>query len=295
MGPSRRCRLAVLLAVAAASGCNDSVAPATAGADSSEESGDELAICDGSHEIRLAVSRRGGGPDVELMREIGTEYLYVLGTCEYWVLGLHAQPVWPDARYGILDEPTVSALAAELEYYEWDRLRGAWGTSTPIADATTLLLHDGSSTISCYSDCNDSAEVAEISQRASSWIHVLWDGAQPVEGGLRAIAYSYPTMADPSFRTWPLSWPISQIAKTSSEHVYQEGSGVVIDDAEDAATLRAWRSDYRDGTIPREFANTLTQSGLLMFIDSENVGTNFWMRDSIPIENDRGLIPIPLP
>jgi len=97
------------------------------------------AICDGSDRVRLAAYTAGGGPPSSpLESEVGYEFLYVNGRCEYAVnLGDWLGPT----RRGVLDPARASVLSSRLDFRHWPSLAGAYGQ--PAFDAGALVFDSG--------------------------------------------------------------------------------------------------------------------------------------------------------
>lgn len=240
----------------------------------------------------------GGGGLVanEIEREIGFYYLYVLGTCEYFVLPAEAGARWPDAHTGVLDPATEEQLSLAIDYGALADIAGSWGAGE--ADGTTLLVSDGTHTVACSSGCEDGPAGAQALWSQLSWIDVLWSAGEPYAGPLRVSVIGW---VDATLDELPVPWPLAtdpwSIALDGDvDPPPQAGETVLIDDAEDVATLREIRRQYREDDLPDGVPNALQAYGHITFTNEGGQDLfQLWMRDSLPIEDAMGLIPLPQP
>jgi hypothetical protein len=256
-------------------------------------------ICDGSEGLRLAMVLGGGGLVAnEIEREIGFRYLYVLGTCEYFVLpNDDAGAPWPDARTGVMDVATEEQLSRALDYGHLADIAGAWDTEG-LSDGSTLSVSDGTLTVACYGGCESGPAGAQALWAEMGWIDALWAEGQAYEGPLRVSVIGW---VDATLDELPAAWPLPidpwSIARNGdTDPAPEAGETVLIDDASQAATLRELRRQYRDDDLPDDVPNALTAYGHLTFGDAGGQDLfQLWMRDSLPVEDDAGLIALPQP
>lgn len=268
--------------------------------DSSGTTGDDgwAEICDGSEGLRLAMVLGGGGIVAnEIEREVGFSYLYVLGTCEYFALPADGGEQWPDAHTGVLDPATEEQLSRAIDYGALADVAGSW-SSAGVSDGSTLLVSDGTHTVACYAGCEDGPEGAQALWSEMSWIDMLWNASEPYAGSLRVSVIGW---ADATLDELPVPWPLASdpwsIARDGNVDPPPEaGEAVLIDDAEDVATLRELRRQYREDDLPDGVPNALQAYGHLTFVNEGGQDLfQLWMRDSLPIEDEVGLIPLPQP
>jgi hypothetical protein len=277
------------------SGSSDTLDP-----DSTSTTGEEgwVEICDGSEGLRLAMVLGGGGPVAnEIEREIGFYYLYVLGTCEYFALPADGGVMWPDAHTGMLDLATEEQLSRALDYGGLADIAGAW-SSDDVADGSTLIVSNGVDTVSCYAGCEQGPEGARALWDELPWIDMLWAEGDVYAGPLRVSVIGY---ADSTLDELAVPWPLEidpwSIAIDGDVDPFPlAGQTVLIDDPADLATLKELRRQYREDDLLEGIPNALQAYGHLTF---ENQGGQdlfqLWMRDSLPIEDDVGLVPLPQP
>lgn len=255
-------------------------------------------ICDGSNELRLAMVLGGGGlVDHEIEREIGFRYLYVLGTCEYFVLPSIDGVPWPDARTGVIDPATEEELSRALRYAGLADVAGSWSTGG-LSDGTTLLVSDGTHTVACYGGCEDGPAGARALWSELGWIDVLWAEGEGYAGPLRisVIGWADATLDEVGVQ-WPLPMdPWSIAIDGEIDPAPQAGETLLVDDPEQVATLRELRRQYREDDLLEGIPNALHAYGHLTFTDEGGQDLfQLWMRDSLPIEDATGLIPLPQP
>jgi hypothetical protein len=255
-------------------------------------------ICDGSEGLRLAMVLGGGGlVENEIEREIGFRYLYVLGTCEYFVLPSIDGAPWPDARTGVMDSATEEELSRAIGYGGLAELAGSYSTGG-VSDGSTLLVSDGTHTVACYAGCEDGPAEAAALWSELGWIDVLWAGGEAYAGPLRisVIGWDDATLDELGVQ-WPLPMdPWSIASDGDDDPAPQAGETLLIDDPTQVATLRELRRQYREDDLPEGVPNALHAYGHLTFTDAGAQDLfQLWMRDSLPIEDATGLIPLPQP
>jgi hypothetical protein len=255
-------------------------------------------ICDGSPGLRLAMVLGGGGTVAnEIEREIGFFYLYVLGTCEYFALPAEGSALWPDAHTGTLDPATEEELSRALDYGHLADVAGSWDTAG-VSDGSTLLVSDGVRTMACYAGCEDGPEGARALWAELGWIDELWAAGEPFSGPLRLSVIGWvDSTIDELGGPWPLAIDPWSIARDGNVDPPPEaGETVLLDDADDVATLRELRRQYREDDLPQDVINALQAYGHLTFLDAGGQDLfQLWMRDSLPIEDENGLIDLPEP
>ncbi|GEM_PF-2200868 len=260
-------------------------------------------ICDGSQVLRMALVLTGGGLlETELFREVGFNYLYVRGDCRYWALDQVGRPPWQDTRTGVLTLEQEEALSRSLLYDRWPELEGKYPAGG-YYDAGFLMAYDGKHAIWCRCDTEITgpAELSDgtFTTNVESWWEELWTQGDPIDGGaLRVIltkierATPVDTCAQPA---WPFAWDPDEIAVPQESSSGEWGQSARIDDPVRVDEFRMLRTTYRDGDVPME-CNPLLQVGMLSFQHEDpTIAYTLVMRDSVPLEDDRGLIQIPKP
>lgn len=251
-------------------------------------------ICDGSEDLRLAMVLTGGGQvDNEIVREIGFAYLYVRGTCEYWVLPTLDGVLWPDTRTGVLTLESEEALSRALDYGDLADVAGSWDSES-LFDASTLLVSDGTHTMACYGGCDQGPEAAQDLWGEQGQIEALWEHSAPYLGPVRVsvVGWSDSTI-DELGMPWPMAndpWSLAIDGDNDPEH--QAGDSVLIDDPLEAATLRDLRRRYREDDLLEGTPNALQAYGHLTFEEGTDL-FQLWIRDALPLEDETGLIPLP--
>ena len=229
---------------------------------------------DGSDDVRLAYSVRGGGPLDEsgmLISEVGFSYLYMNGKGQYWVF---ESAGWlGEARVGQLNRAQLTQLATDLHLGRWRALEGYYFEN--VNDASSTLLYDAGHRIECTASCDSQevqAEVHVVSEATRQVVSSLYEQASPMDGPLRVIAYAHgPAGGQGSNDSeWP-TWPLDAIA----DEAMIEGA--------DAAMLREFR---RVTLIDRPFATSMG------FVKDATV-YSVSMRDALPFESANHTVALP--
>jgi hypothetical protein len=164
---------------------------------------------------------------------------------------------------------------------------------------TYIVFSDGNKSVWCRGGCFEGeldvpAELIEMATLYASWRERLLELSEDMTGPMRAILhkdYLDPTIA-PDYGDCDLRWPFS----FDPEHLAGEGDRSLlpsfrIGDPE-AQELRDW---WR-GNLSTPNACYPDNSGGDFYVGGERPAQyRLWMRDSLPLENDDGLIPLPSP
>jgi hypothetical protein len=193
-----------------------------------------------------------------------------------------------------MDGSSEEALSRAIDYGGLAELAGSWISGAD--DGTTLVVSDGVSTVSCQGDCPDAPPVGQALRAISKeWTDDLWQQGEPLLGALRVSVVVVPGAA-PGMPTapWPLMIDPSAIA--AEEEGASEYPTVRIDGGDDLATLRELRRQYREDDLPPGTPNNLYDHGYLLFHDAGGQDLfKLWIRDSLPLEDEDGHVPLPPP
>jgi hypothetical protein len=131
--------------------------------------------------------------------------------------------------------------------------------------------------------------------RLAAWTDMLWEQGEPLLGALRVSVVVVPDgAAGMATAPWPLMIDPASIAAV--EGPTSEYPTVRIDGGDDLSTLRELRRQYREDDLPPDMPNNLYQHGHLMFHDAGGQDLfKLWIRDSLPLEDEDGRIPLPPP
>jgi hypothetical protein len=237
----------------------------------------ERRICDGSLGIRLAMGHGGGGPPLpytSVLSELGYDFLYVDGSCHYWV----HQPLsvvdeyylWRPYREGVLT-PADEQRLHEITGYG-SATEDTCAPREVAYDAGSAFLWDGREHRLCADDVFD----ASGPLRAE-----LFGAATPVTGPIRLQVGkdSYPEA--PVVYDWPLAAPIDQFVID-----YGETRSLRIDDVTAATALRA----LRDQAIAASEASSRYFIGVIA-VRANDGDQHYFMslRDELPFSGADGL------
>jgi hypothetical protein len=241
------------------------------------------------------------------MYELGSNWLYVDGQCNYWVHAGDAQAgSWFPVRRGRLNEQEAGRIAADFRYESWEDVAGRWGEEQPI-DGSWTVFFDGTRSVSCFGACERPAEgqdrrrfdlVRAMVTRQRSLVEELYGRSMNIDSGqMRLLTYSGRDPVEGSDLTprtavsveWPLTQSITDVA-VSVEDAFSRGYGesfLVAGDM-DTSALRAVRRQFLAGELGPTINNVLVTTPR----DSEE-RYFLYFRDTVPLENDQGLIAVP--
>lgn len=193
----------------------------------------ERRICDGSDGIQLAIGYAGGAapfPHTAVLSELGYDFLYVDGSCHYWV---HAPPspsgdeysLWRPYREGVL------TLAQEQQLHDAARYAGfppdvctprefAW-------DAGGGFFWDGRE----FRACGDDRLEATVPLRTE-----LYDAGSALTGPVRLQVMENSHGEVPMAYEWPLDTPLASFVLP-----YGDTRSFRVDAIADATALRSLR------------------------------------------------------
>jgi len=260
--------------------------PGTAPTSTGGASGHEARrICDSSSDIRLAfsyVSRGSVRAYTSSLSDLGSDFLYISGTCQYWI----QQPSLPHDEYW----GWRSYREGELTSAQEEMLHEAVGyddvSEGPLAkvcsglqnaDQSTARLWDGRHSRRCDAQLN----VPE------NWPYrdVLFARAKPMQGAIRVQIGIDAVPRDAPVYAWPLKDPIENYLADN------DGQSARIDPVADAEALR----EVRDRAIadamtsPGFFYGVINvePSGYVRAVPDESFVMS--LRDELPFTDDDGL------
>jgi hypothetical protein len=243
-------------------------------------------ICDGSSSIRLAfayqVNVARAFPFTGMLYDLGGDFLYVDGTCRYWIQQTSATVddfvLWRPYREGELTLDQELRLHDAIEYD--DIAAGPASSSCKqlgTVDQSAAMLYDGAEVLTCRGSFIVSADWPLRDE--------LYAAATPVTGpvriqvGLDAINPNAPVYE------WPLDVGIDEYSVAEGET-----RSFRIDDDESIAALRDLRiravqdwtraPGFFSGTIPVAAGGSVREGGL---------GYVLSLRDDLPFTNSEGV------
>jgi hypothetical protein len=226
-------------------------------------------------------------PGSQVLSENGYDFLVVNGQCHFWV----QTKAFGDVRTGTLEFSQSAKLSEALKLDTWSGLEGTYQSS--LCDGPWMLYRFAAHRMSVQPYCNgpNTAErIAWLREQTRSEIERLHAQGTPVDGPVRYVLVidegMFPAGSD-AYRNaplWPLATPAASLAITVMEaNHYSAGESHLVPAGPDAQSLRSIAADFRAGSIGREY---------YLFIpirDAEGRYYQFFVRDSIPIENEQGL------
>jgi hypothetical protein len=201
-------------------------------------------VCDGSSAIRLAIAYDGetGGHEIfsAVNFELGDPYVFVDGTCRYWVRTWSEDPVayWRPIHTGLLSETDAKVLGDSMHY---DDLPSLVQTCEPTQgyDMPSVQLYDGKVVTGCW------ANAPVLKPAEATWFDLcanIYSAGQPVQGALRVtVGVGY----DSVFKSykWPLTIPIENFL-VADQDATTPGKSKRLSDPPEVAKLLALREQY---------------------------------------------------
>lgn len=241
------------------------------------------AFCSGATGLVFAFQVLGGGavePGSALLSDNGFSYFFLAGDCRYWVQA--------DTRTAPRTGQTTSEEVERL--FHPSRLGGLAGSYRGASfDGSTVRLATRSGVVDCHAGCSgDGVPTAlrEASTDAYQGAQALWQRGQELDGGLRFLAVSGVGLRPgaPTFR-WPLLTPIADVSVPRQEAGrLGAGAGRAVTSPSDLAALLDLRRRHLELS---EF-----QRGTSVAVVEAGVSYALWMRRTIPIEDERGIVPV---
>lgn len=269
---------------------SDTLTVDSAGAASTEPSTDTHTenLCDGSEGVILAhfaAPQLGRQFGAAVGVELGAGFLYVIGTCDFWVW--QALEPGPFRRGHLTDQDMVKMLA-DLRYHSWTQLEGRWDSGG--ADTPDHVMYSRTTGLVCNGGCPSAPiEAQEAYAAAINWRATLWDRGEPMHGSAVRVAPFQRRDEDPTLRfdQTAIPWPFNFDAQTLSQWLGAADtagtSRVVSDEAAIIAIHNA-----REAAIARQ-----SPTSSLWFGPFENFYYGFTAREVLPFEDEHGLIAPP--
>ena len=249
-------------------------------------------LCDGSSAMTLRIFYAGqSGREVlgsAVRIENGFPSFVVDGKCNYFMAGgwLEDQQArdygW---RQGTLSDDLRRTLEAKAGAEDLPSAYACSGSGA--LDAPPAIVANARSSVICSSDANES--VREIMSVIRQGARELWAAGQPLAGDLRVTIREASGAEPPQRYPWPSGLALSDYFEPDSSSLYFEPEGrskrVA---AADAVPLHALREQYLRDTRP----GVLYIGEGIPITHGETSATMF-MRDAVPYEDERGLLPLP--
>jgi hypothetical protein len=160
-------------------------------------------ICDSSSQIRFAYSFAVDRffPAVSILYDLGSDYLYVDGTCHYWVdqptIIVDEYKDWRPVREGILTADQEVALHAAVGYDDFSQAPAC--PRVDGFDLSTVRLWDGERVHLCTGGL--------VAPPGWPMRDELYSAASPVSGPMRIKLSAVPVSAKDLKYEWPLEDP----------------------------------------------------------------------------------------
>jgi hypothetical protein len=271
---------ASLALVALLGACShDGASPATDGGVSSLG----RKICDGSHDIRfmyrIEVDASREPAFSAILYELGSDFLYVDGTCHYWVMAPSSisatvgDPLsaWRPYREGLLSAAQETQLHDMVGYNDIVA-DGPSCVSSSVIDAAPTTIWDGTDIHICSGTLKNTDVGWPLRPQ-------LYASGAPLGGAFR-IEVGQEPVSDQKMYPWPLAQGPTAYEIPDGQAL-MVGQGKVVSDASDTAALRALRDEFvSDSTGVADFF------GLILLVPK---GWVLAARDELPFAQQNGL------
>jgi hypothetical protein len=216
-------------------------------------------LCDGSEQIRLALTNFGGMMDVttEFMIPWGYTWLQVDGKCQWYASDTEEETgEWTPIKTGELSTTEAQGLLDDLQVGRWRALVAA-ADDSPHIDGTSFVLSFAGDT---WQAAGDLGKLRDVRSMMSDVVETLRDGAEP----LVAETVQVQVLADDG--QWvPTSWETTPPEEDLASLVSSWGSEGVVRTGE-AAAWRAMRDTFLAEGNPVYEVPRAEQDGLGYFL-----------------------------
>jgi hypothetical protein len=267
--------LAALCVVLLAASCNG------------DDFGPAPEICDGSSNVRVGVQalvsldRLGGGEQV--LHDNGSAFFFMNGMCEYY---LRWGGRFADVRTGTLDDPT--AIAEGLQLAGVSARPGTY--SGNVTDGATIKLFFDEDVVLCAGNCEGGSVPGWLTSMMSftdQEFPDLYASSTAPDLPQQIVVVAHETGPLQPLLQWPAALDPASVAISEAEALELGfGDGTRISGT-DGDALRALR---------RQLAGfvSVPVAGYIWYTREEQPPEyRLYLRDSIPWEDDRGLVPSP--
>jgi len=257
---------------------------------------EDIILCDGSNDIRLAYHTKSSGtmPNHRVLVENGYTFLYLDGQCRYWVFPREndgpSTSMWSDVVSGKLTEDQEAQLKRDLAVIQWQRWHQTTFHASGVFDAGTATFWTPTAAFQCTGECGSKLRNS-IQTNIGTWIRTLAEQGDPVYGAMRVAAVIMPDSILRQNRPHPVQAAPAGLSLSLKEHAVSEaeatflcnGDGFLVT-GDAAETLRRYRREYYN----REYGDFWYV--YLPIKDEDGTMYMVYARDTIPLEDDRGLV-----
>lgn len=248
-------------------------------------------LCDGSDSVRLAYRLAGGGPappGSQVLSENGFVYLIITGTCHYWVLA----EIESEVREGTLSADQAASLAADLGLERWSELppKQPGGGCADGPTPTVRFRGDRYELPGCTFPAPDGGAALALESALAAVVKALYLTGAPASGSVRFVLtrpqFDWGSAVEAQAVAWPQAAPDAASVAMTTEQIfsYRSGSSALATEAA-AVALRAIRTMFGGNVRP-------LSDGALPVVDRDGTAYLLYLRDSIPLEDDHGLLDV---
>lgn len=248
-------------------------------------------ICDDSYDITLSASQLHGGQiegGAQTLNENGMRYLVIDGKCRYFAYNRNVGGVG-EVNFGQVGEDDLAEFLVDFQLDRWSEWVGEYcisGTS----DYPSWIWDFRQSTVlfrPCRQNEEDtSAEIEWLLNAFETHLEKYTQRGEPWQGDVRySLVFEEPSSPEDAVEyqnapLWPLAVEPDSLAMSllEAEMLGNEGADNLAS-GEDASLLRQLREFVTFGY------------SYIGIVDESGVRYRFFHRDSIDLENDKGLLP----
>jgi hypothetical protein len=271
----------------------------------------QIDLCNGSAEVRLGVFRgSSGGGYSKLPTSTNGQTIVLDGKCQIFI----QRAWWDPIHVRTLTPAEIEELKTALRVEEWPAIAGTYYLDDCLAYYRAWVV--GYEVVIGHKACPSTGEIpvykgegpvpiseppiSDIDQRADEYRNEHYDEGTPVSGPVRyALYWSGKEPTNDFYRgaePWPFGDPgevvITYEEAQSSPSTYANKFQVV--DGEQAAVLRELRRRFIAGEIGYENSRPPRSStDGIPILQSDGKGYELYVTDTLPYEDDTGLLTLP--
>lgn len=254
-------------------------------------------LCDGSDKMRLAIvltnPHSSGYAWENFQWQLGIGSTYVRGDCRFWVLRGEASGGAQTVHTGVLTEELAAELAKDMHYSQLNQFDDQYGDG---ADSDSLfIISDGANVVRCRGRCTETPtapkQLQDMAFGYDSWRNRLLTMSNPTDGPMWMFL-TKGNDASPPEGDCDLSWPFTfDPASVAQVNPADNELRPLLMEGPEAQELRAWWHN-NIANPSRCFEYISAGSFLEQEQDESWTLYRLTMRDSIPLENAEGFIPL---
>lgn len=254
-------------------------------------------LCDGSDRMRLAIvltePHSSGYRWENFQTQLGLGSTYIRGDCHFWVLQAEANGGAQTVHTGVLTEKLAAEVAKEMHYSQLDQFDHEYGDGLD-SDAL-FIVSDGTNVVRCRGRCMETPtapkQLQDMAFGYDSLRNRLLAMSSPTDGPMWMLL-TKGNDADPPEGDCDLSWPFTfDPGPIAQENPADNELRPLLMVGPEAQELRAW---WHNNIANPSRCFEYISGGSFLEQEQDESWTYYrlTMRDSIPLENAEGLVPL---